>query len=171
VSYSVGFQPIVREDARVLILGTLPGAESLAKQQYYAKPQNSFWKIMGELAGAFPALPYEERLERLKSHRIAVWDVCAAADRAGSLDSAIKAPEPNDFAGFFATHAAIDLICFNGQPAGKLFDRFVRPGLPEGIAVLPRFVLPSTSPAHAGMRFEEKLERWRDALGGRLWGI
>jgi len=148
-----------------LILGSLPGAESLAKQQYYAKTQNSFWKIMGELAGAFPALPYEERLERLKAHGIAVWDVCAAADRVGSLDSAIKAPKPNDFAGFFAAHAAIERICFNGQPAGKLFDRLARPALPEAIALLPRVVLPSTSPAHAGMPFEEKLARWRAALG------
>jgi hypoxanthine-DNA glycosylase len=168
LSYSVGFKPIARADARVLILGTLPGAESLARHQYYAKSQNSFWKIMGVLAGASLDRPYEERLERLVSRRIALWDVCEAAERLGSLDSAIKSPKPNDFAGFFAEHPAIEMIGFNGQPAGKLFDRLVRPYLPENIGQLPRAILPSTSPAHAGMRFDEKLSRWRDALGDFL---
>ena len=166
MAYSVGFGPLARADAHVLILGTLPGAESLRQGRYYAKPQNSFWRIMGALTGASPDLAYEERLEWLIDHRIALWDVCEAAERLGSLDSAIKSPKPNDFAPFFAAHKAIELICFNGQPAGKLFERLVRPVMPDRVAQLPRAILPSTSPAHAGMKFEEKLARWRAALSG-----
>lgn len=166
MAYSIGFGPLARADARVLILGTLPGAESLRQGRYYAKPQNSFWRIMDALTDAPPDAAYEERLDRLVDHRIALWDVCEAAERLGSLDSAIKSPKPNDFAPFFAAHQAIELICFNGQPAGKLFERLVRPVMPEPVARLPRAILPSTSPAHAGMRVEEKLARWRAALSG-----
>ena len=164
----IGFKPVSRRDARVLILGTLPGAESLKQQQYYAKKQNSFWKIMGELVAATPDLPYEDRLLRLTESGIALWDVCAAAYREGSLDSAIQSPTPNDFAGFFKTHKKIELICFNGQPAAKLFRRHVAPALPEKALVLPRQTLPSTSPAHAGMKYQQKLSLWRAALGDHL---
>ena len=159
-----GFNAVSRGDARVLILGTLPGAESLRQQQYYAKKQNSFWKIMGELVGAYPDLPYEARLEQLVNSGIALWDVCAEAERKGSLDSDIRMPVTNDFAAFFKHHGDIKLICFNGQPAEKLFCRYVQPGLSEPILSLPRRSLPSTSPANARMRFEVKLARWRDAL-------
>jgi hypoxanthine-DNA glycosylase len=138
--------------------------ESLARQQYYAHPRNSFWTIMGELAGAIPDLPYDARLDRLMCARIALWDVCAAAERAGSLDSAIKAPVANDFAGFFDAHREIAAIVFNGQPAAKLFQRLVRPGLTGRAAALPFKVLPSTSPAHAGMRYGDKLAAWRAAM-------
>jgi len=162
----VGFKPIAQRDARVLILGSLPGAESLKQVQYYAKKQNSFWKIMGELAGAFPDLSYAERLRRLKESGIALWDVCASAFRPGSLDAAIQFPVPNNFAGFFESHRRIEFICFNGQPAHRLFQRYVMPDMPEKISALPRIILPSTSPAHAGMRYEQKLSRWREALKG-----
>lgn len=165
VTHCVGFKAVSRGDAQVLILGTLPGVESLKKRQYYAKRQNSFWKIMEELAGASPDMPYEDRLKRLTGHGIALWDVCAAAARKGSLDSNIQAPEPNDFVSFFKTHQDIKLICFNGQPAEKLFCRYVQPDLPKRILSLPRVTLPSTSPAHASMRYEHKLARWREALG------
>jgi hypoxanthine-DNA glycosylase len=161
----VGFKAVARSDARVLILGTLPGAESLKRRQYYAKPQNSFWEIMGELVGATPDLPYAERKQRLTEHGIALWDVCAMAERKGSLDAAIRSPTPNDFAAFFKTHPDIELICFNGQAAEKLFRRYVTPRLPENVLCVPGLILPSTSPAHAGMPFEQKLAHWREALG------
>lgn len=164
MSLSIGFKAVSRKDARVLILGTLPGAESLKQQQYYAKKQNAFWKIMGELVQAYPGLPYETRLKRLTEHHIALWDVCTAAERQGSLDSAIQSPKPNDFAMFFKTHTKIELVCFNGQAAEKLFTRLVRPTLPNMGSHIPFVVLPSTSPAHAGMRFEQKLQEWRDAI-------
>jgi hypoxanthine-DNA glycosylase len=166
MSFCVSFPPIARTDARVLVLGTLPGAESLARQQYYAKPQNSFWRIMGALVGAGPDLPYADRLDRLRTHHIAVWDVCASAMREGSLDTAIKSPEINDFGAFFGAYPQIRLVCFNGRHAEKLFERHVRPGLASAYASLESVLLPSTSPAFAGMRHEEKLMRWRQALSG-----
>jgi hypoxanthine-DNA glycosylase len=113
----------------LLILGTLPGAVSLASGQYYAQPRNVFWRIMGELVGASPEVPYAERVGRLVARRIAVWDVCAMAHRDGSAAAAIQseAIQPNDFATFFRTHLDIELICFNGAKAEELFRRHVLP--------------------------------------------
>ncbi len=158
---SVGFPPVAAADARVLILGSLPGAMSLARREYYAQPRNAFWTIMGALIGAAPELPYAERLDRLVAARIALWDVCASGFRPGSLDSAIRPGSviPNDFGAFFAAHREIGVVCFNGAKAADLFARLV-PGLP-----VRRMVLPSTSPAHAGMPLATKLERWREGLG------
>ncbi len=135
--------------------------------QYYAQPQNAFWRIMGRLCGAEPALPYGTRLERIRAHGIAVWDVLAAGERRGSLDSAIVGASivVNDFAGFFASHREIGLICFNGAKAAELYRRRVQPRLEPTLAALESHLLPSTSPAHASMAFEQKLERWRAALG------
>jgi hypoxanthine-DNA glycosylase len=161
---SVSFAPVSRPDARVLILGTLPGAESLRRQEYYAKSQNAFWRIFGELAGAGPDMPYQQRLEALKDARLALWDVCASARREGSLDVKIREMQPNDFQRFFRDHRDVELICFNGRTAEKLFERFVAPEMPEGFRNIARKTLPSTSPAHAAMRFEQKLALWRAAL-------
>jgi double-stranded uracil-DNA glycosylase len=99
---SSGFAPVADPDARILILGTLPGAVSLETGQYYAQPRNAFWTIMGEVCGAGTSLPYEERLERLLRRRIAIWDVCASARRPGSLDSGIGRARSGrtTFAGF-----------------------------------------------------------------------
>jgi TDG/mug DNA glycosylase family protein len=160
---SRGFPPIAAPDARVLILGSLPGQVSLSQRQYYAQPQNAFWRIMGELFGAGPELPYEARIERLKSRRVAVWDVCQAATRPGSLDSSIDVSSvvPNDFRTFFRRHGAIEAVFTNGGTATRLYQRLVRPRLAAGARDLPLHPLPSTSPAHASLRFEQKLERWR----------
>jgi hypoxanthine-DNA glycosylase len=162
---SKGFAPVSRADARVLILGSLPGQVSLARVQYYAQPRNAFWPIMGRLFGAALELAYEERLERLVARRVALWDVCAQGRRPGSLDQKIDVAsvETNDFAGFLAAHAEIGLICLNGAKAGDLFRRKVTPTL--GSSAPCSIVLPSTSPAHAAMPFERKLEHWRAALG------
>ena len=157
---SIGFKAISDHSARVLILGSLPGVESLKQQEYYARKQNSFWKIMGTLLGAAPDLPYEKRLSLLKEKHIALWDVCASATRQGSLDSNIRSVKVNNFGVFFKKHISIELICFNGQYAAKLFQRFVKPSWP----LIPHITLPSTSPAHASMRFQDKLSYWRDAL-------
>jgi TDG/mug DNA glycosylase family protein len=163
---SVGFPPVSASDARVLILGSLPGGESLRRQQYYAKPGNSFWWIMGHLAGAAPELPYEERLRRLTGHGIALWDVCASATRPGSLDSSIVPASvvANDFAGFLKAHPRIVRIGLNGAAAAKMYARLVLPGLAAQQAALLRVVLPSTSPAHAARRPAQKLEIWREML-------
>ena len=164
MAHCSGFDAVARADARLLILGTLPGVESLKQQQYYAHRQNSFWKIVGKLLEMAPDLPYAGQLQCLMENRIALWDVCAAAQREGSLDADIRSPVANGFQAFFRSHEDIALICFNGQSAEKLFRRLVRPQLSEPAASLPNLVLPSTSPAHAGMRFEQKLALWREAL-------
>jgi double-stranded uracil-DNA glycosylase len=164
LTQSSSFAPVSRPDAHVLILGTLPGAESLRRQQYYANRQNAFWRILGDVVGAVPDTPYEQRLESIQSAGLALWDVCASARRQGSLDVNIRDMQPNDFAGFFRAHRNIALICFNGQTAAKLFARFVVPDLSDEAGKIARKSLPSTSPAHAGMRFEQKLALWRAAL-------
>lgn len=157
-----GFRPVARLDARVLILGTLPGTMSLAMSQYYAQPRNAFWPIMGALFGAFPALAYRERLQLTTKNHVALWDVCHSAYRKGALDASIDAKSivPNDFVPFFRSHRHIQLICFNGHTAGKLYRRLVLPGLPAQVQQVRQMTLPSTSPAHAAMRFEQKLEQW-----------
>jgi hypoxanthine-DNA glycosylase len=159
---SHGFAPVARPDARVLVLGSLPGQVSLRERQYYAQARNDFWKIMGALVGASPERDYADRLQALKAHRIALWDVCASAQRPGSLDASIRHATvvANDFATFFRTHPKIRLICFNGRKAADLYRRFVLPGLPTPLQAIRGEALPSTSPAHAAMRFEQKLAQW-----------
>lgn len=164
---AVGFPPLAAASARVLVLGSLPGRRSLDENRYYAQPQNAFWRIMGRLFGAAAELPYEERLACLHAHGVAVWDVVAAAERDGSLDSAIVPSSIviNDFAAFFARHSGIELVCFNGNTAAELYRRRVLPTLPLAAAALPTRLLPSTSPAYATLTFEQKLARWSAALG------
>lgn len=152
------FPPVYAPDARILILGSMPGVASLAAGEYYAHPQNGFWPIMGALIGAGRDLDYPGRLVLLKTRGIALWDVLQTCDRAGSLDSAIRAEIPNDFEWFFRACPDLRAVFFNGQKAAASFRRFVLPCL-IGFS-LPLTVLPSTSPAHAGMRFEEKLAIW-----------
>ena len=155
----------------MLILGTLPGPVSLEKRQYYAQSRNAFWPIMGKLFGAAPQIVYGERLKMLQKSGVALWDVCRSAYREGALDASIDPVSivPNDLAGFLRTHEAIRLICFNGQTAGRLYRQLVLPGLPETLRDIPCETLPSTSPAHAAMRLEQKLAVWqvvRRAAGG-----
>jgi hypoxanthine-DNA glycosylase len=121
---------------------------------------------MGDLFGAGPALPYPERVERLVANGVAVWDVLAAGERPGSLDSAIVSSSIviNDFGLFFTRHRAIELVCCNGQKAAALYRRRVLPTLPSALAALPTAVVPSTSPAHASLSFAAKLARWSAVL-------
>ncbi len=164
--FARGFAPVAAANAEVLILGSLPGRRSIEMQQYYAQPQNAFWRIMGVLCGAGRELEYAERLQRLRSSRIALWDVLAAGERPGSLDSAIVSSTVivNDFARFFARHRRIRLVCFNGRKAAELYRRWVLPTLPASVADLEIRHLPSTSPAHAARSFDEKLALWRAGL-------
>lgn len=163
---SVGFNPIARPDAHLLILGSLPGTMSLEKHQYYAQPRNAFWPIMEKLVGASPQLPYARRTAQLTKHKIALWDMCAAGIRPGSLDSDIERDsiEPNDFAGFFLTHPHIQCICFNGAKAAEIYRRLVLPHLLPAYQTIPSQLLPSTSPANAGMSFAQKLALWQAAI-------
>jgi TDG/mug DNA glycosylase family protein len=155
------FPPISTPHARILILGSMPGAASLAAGQYYAHPHNAFWRIMGELVGAGPDKPYEARKHILTANGIAVWDVLQSCIRPGSLDSDIRNEVPNDFATFFATHRRLTHIGLNGGKAAASFRRHAARHCPPGVVVA---TLPSTSPAHAARSFAEKCALWRTAL-------
>jgi hypoxanthine-DNA glycosylase len=157
------FPPLANGDARTLILGSLPGRKSLAMQQYYAHPQNAFWKIIAQIFGVESSLPYTRRLKILTANRIALWDVLAAAVRPGSLDSSIvhASARTNDFAALYRAHPQIRRVIFNGRKAEELYRRFVLPGLSSEFSALRYECMPSTSPAHAGMTFAKKLESWK----------
>ena len=157
-----GFPPLVGDRPRILILGSAPSVTSLEKQQYYGKPQNAFWSLMGELFGAGPELAYEQRVSKICSSGVAVWDVLASCIRSGSLDSAIdmRSAEVNEFIPFITACTDIRHVFFNGRKAEEVFNRRV---LTEMNALRPDIhytCLPSTSPAMATLDFPAKLERW-----------
>lgn len=156
-----GFAPIASRNARILVLGSMPGVASLAAGQYYAHPHNAFWRIMGELVGAGPDKPYEERKHILMAHGIAVWDVLQSCIRPGSLDSSIRDEVPNDFETFFARHRRLTHIGLNGGKAAASFRKHAARHCPEHMSIA---TLPSTSPAHAARSFAEKCALWRAAL-------
>ncbi|HEX5051676.1 MAG TPA: DNA-deoxyinosine glycosylase [Planctomycetota bacterium] len=160
------FRPIAAADARVLILGSMPGVRSLRERQYYAHPQNAFWSILGAVCGFSPSLAYRERTRLLVEHGIALWDVLHSCERPGSLDSSIVAASrrANDFASFFRRHPDIAVVLCNGGTAFSLYGRTVVPALPGPFAELPCVRMPSTSPAHAGLRPPQKLAAWREVL-------
>lgn len=155
------FPPIENPSAHVLILGSMPGEASLRAGQYYAHPRNLFWRIMGELAGACPTLPYPLRIQALRSANIALWDVLCSCARKGSLDSDIEGGSlvANDFASFFRRHPRITHVFFNGAKAEECYRKHVlsSPDIPP----LEYSRLPSTSPANAGIPYERKLDAWR----------
>ena len=156
------FPPIENADARVLILGSMPGKVSLHARQYYAHPMNAFWRITGDILGFDASGAYEARASWLVAAGIALWDVLQSCTRESSLDSDIVSGSIvlNDFEAFFANHRHIRKVCFNGAKAANLYSRRVRP-LVAGPPACEYVRLPSTSPAHASMRFAEKLRAWR----------
>jgi len=161
----IAFPPSIDEGCTRLVLGSMPGQASLDAGRYYAHPRNSFWPIVYAVLGgeaAEPSPAYADRLRYLLSHGVALWDVLRACERAGSLDSAIRQPEANDFAELFKRYPAIGTVYFNGGKAYELFMRHAAPALPAGIP-LRCVKLPSTSPAHA-MKLERKREAWRALL-------
>ncbi|MBB1060680.1 DNA-deoxyinosine glycosylase [Marilutibacter spongiae] len=159
-----GFPPIAGKAPRVLVLGSMPGAASLAARAYYAHPRNLFWPFMADFFGFSTSLPYPLRVRRLVESGVAVWDVLAQCERAGSLDSAIRdeTAAANDFEAFFDAHPGIGSVLFNGAKAEASYRRLV-PGrrLDDG-RLLQR--LPSTSPANASQAVDAKREAWRRAL-------
>ena len=158
------FGPIENRSARILILGSMPGQASLAAGQYYAHPQNAFWRIIAELLHFDAASPYALRAQALKTARIALWDVLRSCKRKGSLDAMIErdAQVANDFSMFFRAHSKITHVYFNGAKAEACFKRHLPRGIGGGAIACAR--LPSTSPANASMPFERKLDAWRVIL-------
>lgn len=153
-----GLAPVLDSRTRILILGSFPGAASLAAQQYYAHPRNALWPILSALTGEdLAAMPYAERLPRLLAHGIGLWDVLGACEREGSLDSAIRKPAANDFARLRQLCPELHTVGFNGQTSGKFAPQFAA----EGYRTL---VLPSTSPAHASLTLAQKLAQWQVLL-------
>lgn len=150
------FPPVIRDDVRLLVLGSLPGAVSLARGQYYAHPQNQFWRLMSAVIGRdLVRLDYEERLAALLDSHVALWDTVAAATRMGSLDADIRLHAASDLAELVETLPRLRAVAFNGRTSarigrGQLADV-------EGIALVD---LPSSSPAYAALPFERKREAW-----------
>jgi double-stranded uracil-DNA glycosylase len=151
----LSFPPVVTPDTRLLILGSLPGDASLKAAQYYAHPQNAFWRLVGDVLGEpLAEQPYETRLERLKARGVGLWDVVAEATRSGSLDSAIRLPVHADLPGLIATLPNLRAVAFNGGKAASLGRRILgdRPDL-------TLIDLPSSSPALT-KPFAWKAESW-----------
>jgi len=160
------FPPVVGPGARLLILGSMPGEASLRQRQYYGHPRNAFWPILSELLGMPTQASYAERCAVLVARGIALWDVIAACERPGSLDQAIR-PETvrvNDFRTFFEARPGIIQLVFNGGTAEREYRRRVLPELQPPQREIQRHRLPSTSPAHASLRFEQKLAAWGSIL-------
>jgi hypoxanthine-DNA glycosylase len=150
--------PVGSSDARLLILGSLPGDASLAAARYYAHPTNQFWRLLGAAIGDdLAALDYAARLERLAARSIALWDVVADAHRQGSLDGAIREVRANPLAEFVATHSRLEAVAFNGRTAAAIGRRAL-----EQVTGIDLIDLPSSSAALT-RPFAEKLLAW-DAL-------
>lgn len=152
--------PIVDDQTRVLVVGSMPGVQSLEKQQYYGNARNHFWPMIGEVFGEVVSNVYEERIVLLKKHGIGLWDTIQSCERKGSLDATIRNEVPNDFEWLFTTYPQIELVLFNG---GKAFDVFKKR---VGFDVLNGRhyeKMPSTSPIPGKniKSFEDKVAMWK----------
>lgn len=153
------FPPIINENSKILILGSIPGLKSLEMQQYYAHPQNKFWKIIFEIFNEEFTTDYSERIKILEKHHIALWDVIDTCERKGSLDSEIRNEEANRIGELLQNYPNIKSIFCNGQKSYKNLQKI----LPKDF-YLPIIALPSTSPAHASLKYEGKLLYWQNIL-------
>ena len=150
-----GLAAVLDAQTRVLILGSFPGAASLAAAQYYAHPRNQFWRLLSfVLDEDLVEIEYGARLPRLLAHGFGVWDVLGACQREGSLDAKIRAPQANDFTRLRERCPQLQKVGLNGKTAAKFAPQFAQAGYEV-------VLLPSSSPAYAGMPFEEKLRLWR----------
>jgi TDG/mug DNA glycosylase family protein len=157
-----GFAPILPENPTIMILGTMPSVASLEEAFYYAHPRNAFWPILAE-AFQQPIETVEQKIALCRQHAILLWDVLAFCERSGSLDSAIKQPEPNDFELLFKRFPGLKTVLFNGKAAQNLFEKQVMKTqtLPDDLVF---HSLPSTSPANAQLSFENKRVLWHQTL-------
>ena len=157
----IAFPPVAPPEARVLILGSMPSVESLNQGFYYAHPRNAFWPILAAVFREAVPADIPGKVALLTRHGVALWDVLQSCERSGSLDSAIRCPAPNDFAGLFERCPGIQKVLFNGGTAERLFMRHA----PEYLTGRAWARMPSTSPAYT-LSYERKLAQWRAALIG-----
>lgn len=153
-----GFPPVADAGTRLLVLGSFPSVASLQAQQYYAHPRNQFWPLLSVLFGLdLKPLAYPERVAAVQARGLGIWDVYAACEREGSLDSAIQQAQYNDFAGLIARLPQLRGIAHNGGESARARRFTASFGLPV-------YRLPSTSPANASWSFERKLAAWREVF-------
>ncbi|KAB1230890.1 DNA-deoxyinosine glycosylase [Chryseobacterium viscerum] len=152
------FPPLIDAQSEIIILGSIPGVKSLEMQQYYAHPQNKFWKIIFELLNEEFTDDYAQRIETVKKYHIALWDVIDSCERKGSLDSEIKNEEANQIAELMEEHPNVKAIFCNGGKSYKNLQKLLGKSYK-----LPVILLPSTSPLHT-VSFEKKLEEWKKVL-------
>ncbi|HTH61695.1 MAG TPA: DNA-deoxyinosine glycosylase [Paraburkholderia sp.] len=154
-----GFAPVVAPDTHTMLLGSFPGEASLAAGQYYAHPRNQFWRLLGAVLGeaSLHELPYDARLVCVLAHGVGIWDVLDACHREGSLDSAIRHAQPNDFDSLREHAPRLKKVCFNGKTAGRFAPVIAAAGYDT-------LVLPSSSPANAMLSFEQKRSCWERIL-------
>lgn len=165
MTFKRSFPPVVDDETRVLILGSLPGEASLAQQQYYAHKQNRFWHLIGDVIGEdLRAMAYARRLEVLLEHRVGLWDVIAQARREGSLDSRIRDHAANDVAALVTSLPNLAAVAFNGGTAARL--GMLALALADSGRPLDFVRLPSSSPAYAAVPYAAKLHAWE---GLRRW--
>jgi len=159
------FEPVIGRRPRIIILGSMPGVASLEAVQYYAHPRNAFWPVMDELFGVDYKATYESRISELVKLPLILWDTLQACYRPGSLDSNIElnSAQANDFPALLRRFPEIRAIAFNGAASEKYFRKLVVPIL-AGASDIELLRMPSTSPANAGMNFEQKLDAWRQLL-------
>lgn len=149
------FGAVADAQTRVLVLGSLPGEELLRLGQYYGHSRNQFWRLMGAVLGQeLEALPYPGRLEALQTAGVGLWDVVRSATRKGSLDTHIRAHEPNALEALVAELPQLRAVAFNGGTALRLGRALL-----DGIAGVEIVALPSSSPAHT-LAYDRKLPAW-----------
>lgn len=151
------FKPVYTPDAKVLILGSIPGIASLKLGEYYAHPRNHFWAFMQDVVGVDCKLSYKERINELKKCKVALWDVLQSCVRKGSLDTAIQRDCPNDLRQLVSKMPRLQKILLNGRAAEKSFTKYF-----SATILTPAYYLPSTSPANAGYAYHEKRLKWQN---------
>lgn len=160
----LSIQPLIGTNPRILVLGSLPGDESLRKQEYYGNPRNMFWEVMGGILGEPVPMQFAEKVEYLKRHGIALWDVLHAAEREGSLDANIQNEEFNDIESLASEHSSIEVIATNGGKAEKSFRKYLRRH--PSLAVKRICFCTSTSSMSlcSGWTLERLIDQWRKIL-------
>ncbi len=152
------FQPIVYKDTETLILGSFPSIKSFENNFYYAHPSNQFWKIL-EAVTSYPINNRDQKLWLLKEAKFGLWDMVRECSRDNSLDSSLENEEVNDIAGFLEAHPSIKKLAFTGKKAEALFKTHF------SYLEIETVYLPSPSSAYAAMKFEEKVKKYKEALG------